>query len=355
MWRASLISLVLWSCDPSVQPLTRRTEQELTAQPAQPRVVWLFDNSGSLNQKADVTCTGSGCATRHQVIRDGLEVLAGGLQLQQQSVIAFPVGGMSLSGQCAVPDAAVDVGSAPISDHYAQLTPGGGTPTAGALQLAAALPEPDGVETFVVLVTDGLPNCNPQNPHEVCTDNSVARQNLCRCQSGASCLGQICAVGCLDDLGVVSASQPFATLDQQLMVITFGADTAGQTSPFSSMSVSLPPLCANDADCRGGGCRPDGTCDSRTFHADTLDDFAKPAARFRDAAQIASRCTWYLSREVATGSLRATVDGNQVSADELTFKGAGRKQRVVFTGAACTALRSSTSVPRFFFLPPAVD
>jgi hypothetical protein len=110
-----------------------------------------------------------------------------------------------------VPDGstAVRVGVAPgsadlIGDALAQAEPGGGTPTAAALERALQyFTEGDGLllegEKYVLLATDGGPNCNYDNACEAdtCTPNLDGAP---QCADGNCCDGA--GEFCVDDSGV---------------------------------------------------------------------------------------------------------------------------------------------------------
>jgi hypothetical protein len=120
---------------------------------------------------------------------------------------------------CAVPDggAAVLVGVAPntaklLSDTLAQAEPGGGTPTAAALERALQyFTEGDGVllegEKYVLLATDGGPNCN----EDITCDADTCTPNLDgapQCAAGNCCEGA--GEFCVDDGAV---TQQIAALE----------------------------------------------------------------------------------------------------------------------------------------------
>ncbi|MBS2031836.1 MAG: VWA domain-containing protein [Deltaproteobacteria bacterium] len=103
------------------------------------------------------------------------------------------------------------------------ISPGGATPTASTLQVAAGAFNNDGFtrERYVVLVTDGLPNCNANIPLTV-----------------ATCGGDLCTEGCFGTGGVpsdsrdcldqdnsVAAVQSLASAGVKTFVIGFGSDT----------------------------------------------------------------------------------------------------------------------------------
>ncbi len=95
----------------------------------------------------------------------------------------------------------------------------GGTPTAGALRFAATLAplrNPSGRTRGVVLVTDGLPNCNPTNQVS-CVNMPLPSSDLCTL--GANCLGQYCAAGYLDQVATVQAVAALRALGVRTAVV----------------------------------------------------------------------------------------------------------------------------------------
>jgi hypothetical protein len=105
-------------------------------------------------------------------------------------------------------------------------TPMGGTPLTAAFQSVRDLSQnidASDRENVVVLVTDGLPNCNPNHPA-----TTLAQ---CRCQL-ASC-GQeqnILKVGCLDDSGSAHELMQLRADGTRTAVVGFGAEVSGSES-----------------------------------------------------------------------------------------------------------------------------
>jgi hypothetical protein len=113
-----------------------------------------------------------------------------------------------------------------VNAEVQRLTPGGGTPTGATLAFLAtqaSLTDPrDFRPDYVVLLTDGLPNCNASNPNDYET-NALA----CRCQSGSGdCSGlEIRRRGCLDADATVAQVEALGRLGVKTIVVGFGADT----------------------------------------------------------------------------------------------------------------------------------
>lgn len=88
-------------------------------------------------------------------------------------------------------------------------TPIGGTPTAAALRTARGFVEgaPEGVQRFVVLATDGAPNCNPEPP-------ILPPACFCTSDDIDTCLDpEVGPFQCLDDTAAVDAVTALSTED----------------------------------------------------------------------------------------------------------------------------------------------
>ncbi|MDX2011739.1 MAG: adventurous gliding motility lipoprotein CglB [Myxococcaceae bacterium] len=113
-----------------------------------------------------------------------------------------------------------------VTAEVQRLTPGGGTPTGATLAFLATqtslTDRRDFRHDYVVLLTDGLPNCNASNPNDYET-NALA----CRCQSGSGdCSGlEIRRRGCLDADATVAQVEALERLGVKTIVVGFGADT----------------------------------------------------------------------------------------------------------------------------------
>ncbi|MER2565131.1 MAG: VWA domain-containing protein [Myxococcaceae bacterium] len=253
-----------------------------------PAVMLLVDISGSMNSPLSFngptcgTCTGATCPptcpTRRSVLIGGL-----GQMLQSQATTAwlglttFPDGantafmpsGCAPATVQAVPLAPVegDAPSAVLAQRQAVLSAvealgsaerpfSGGTPTAPSLRFLASLPaltastRPRGV----ILVTDGLANCNPNNALS-CDSSPRPASNLCTL--GANCIGPYCRAGYLDNADAVLAVRALRTAGVKVAVIGLGADFDAPES------VQVMNALADE----GGAtaCAPGLSCDKRFF------------------------------------------------------------------------------------------
>ncbi|MBX7114737.1 MAG: hypothetical protein K1X64_10465 [Myxococcaceae bacterium] len=212
-----------------------------------PQVHWLIDNSWSMLLPIDVsdprcpvgcgaeTMCPPACLTRKAAfneIFEGLMKAYGGEA--RHAVTVFPSrGGVCEAGAAGdlihasteIDDEAALAASASAAALAVRaLVPQGGTPTSSALdglrqhgRVAASSDR----AALVVLVTDGLPNCNAQNP--VSCDTPA----LCRCTL-ASCGGAFCVTGCLDASTTLTAITDLrAASGADVLVVGLGPDFLG--------------------------------------------------------------------------------------------------------------------------------
>jgi len=359
-----LAVVVLSACSPILTPVVGR--QPLVGSSNPPRIIWLFDQSGSMLLPVDPTsapCAGgcgtpsspcpSTCLTREGVFRAGIDTMAAVIPARvPNTAIRYPLD--SLCGAPGDPDVVVypdktfyqrdNLVASELHDVLAAYIPVGGTPTAKALRYVASLPTTVQTETFVVLVTDGVPNCNANNPYNVCaqpTDPTALA--ACRCTTTSCSMGLLCSLGCLDDLGAVSASRLLGEQGMSLMVIGLGADLQSGIgiSTLGTLEIGLAASCTTSADCNGRTCGADGVCADKLFLAAAPADFEAPARRLARAVQVADRCTWWLPRQVAAADLTVEIGTDVLDPAEWTLKGE-QEQRVVITGAACDRLIAGT-------------
>lgn len=348
----SLCLVGLSACSPLLTPLSERQLQPLTAETRPARVVWLVDRSGSLLTPVDpedsacpancgpTSLCPANCPTRHSQLVAGLGTLANALPATTtHAAVFFPTG-----TQCGAPTQVSEgLTAAQVAAAAATTIPIGGTPTAQALQYVASLPA-RAVETFVVLLTDGVPNCNPSNPNQICTSQTPQAITACQC-TGTNCsTSSMCSLGCLDDLSTVNASHALVAQGLQLLVIGLGADlsTVRSSAPLSALEMALPRTCVTAADCSGGGSCSAGLCSERVFLTERETDYEAPALRLAEAVRRSERCTWWLPREVLAKDLVVSVGGAET--DDWSLTGAGAGQRLVFGTAACAQLLAEPTV-----------
>ncbi len=149
----------------------------------------------------------------------------------------------------------------------------------------------------MVLVTDGLPNCNANNPNNTCTDGSASQTTACRCTTSSCAPGSaLCSKGCVDDLGTSTAVQTLADTGAELMVVGVGEEIANAVGTLSSMKLGLPRTCSTAGDCPGSTCGADGVCSNRLYLGSLASDYQAPANRLDAAPRAPSGWTATYSR-----------------------------------------------------------
>lgn len=256
-----------------------------------PAVMLLVDTSGSMNaplvpsMPECAACSGSTCGptcpTRARVLTAGLSQF-----LQTQPGAAWlglttfpdPVASVNFmpSGCAPATAQAVELAPQPGDSPSAVVTHSqavlasvqalgvsipftGGTPTGPSLRFLATLPALTASTrpTGVILVTDGLANCNPNNALS-CTSSPPPPSDLCTL--GANCVGPYCRAGFSDQEDTLSAVRALRAAGVKVAVIGLGSD-------FSfSASAALMNALADE----GGAtaCAPGVTCATRYFQAD---------------------------------------------------------------------------------------
>jgi hypothetical protein len=216
----------------------------IIARGLKPNLMLLVDQSKSMSDPIVPNCTGPNCATRISELKSAMATFTStagtvarlGLSLFPAAAnvcaapigtrVAFPLPSVGDVGTDAVLQAKADE----INQAIAAIVPLGGTPTAASLQfLGNSVPglsdSADQRANFVLLLTDGLPNCNNVNPNNVCA--SQANASVCACTQAAGCSGSICATGCLDSDGTVAQIQALQAKNIKTIVVGFGSDFAG--------------------------------------------------------------------------------------------------------------------------------
>ena len=213
-----------------------------------PDVLLLVDVSGSMNapliQNGPTcgTCSGATCPatcpTRVSALRGALaSFLQASSSRARLGLTTFPSSQTFTPTGCAPPTSeavAMLTTSTPDSPGALQtqtaavqtavtgigstIAATGGTPTAGALRFAATLAplRAPGRVRGVVLVTDGLPNCNPSNQVS-CMNMPLPPAVLCTL--GANCVGQYCAAGYVDQVATVQAVAALRALGVRTAVV----------------------------------------------------------------------------------------------------------------------------------------
>jgi hypothetical protein len=256
-------------------------------------VMLLVDVSGSMNatMRTIPGCEGcpqmpcaSTCPTRIGLVRDGMSTFLQanataarfGLTTFPTPDTAFSPGGCKGSDRVAVP--LPSGANADTTDALASQTQTvstfiqslgrtvllqGGTPTAASLRFLAGY-QPlatSGRRRAVILVTDGLPNCNPNNTFSCQAPSPAGRCTLNPVPNAMNinnCSGQYCRAGFLDETDTVAAVTALRNAGVRTAVVAIPDTNDAQTlATFNAMAAA------------GGAsaCAPGATCSTQFFEA----------------------------------------------------------------------------------------
>lgn len=376
----ALVALASAGCmtydfEPVVPLAVGQTTQpyHIVAKKKKPNVMLLVDKSGSMDQ-----------AVRPGVSRmSELRTAMNTFLTQSASDARFGLTFYPTDGRCGVPaaadvklpaptatddgnDSVLAANSNTILQRIQAVEPTGGTPTGDSLAFVGSLPDmqaDDGRSDFILLLTDGLPNCNEQNATQVCTCdpnlcggggscNSVcaAQVDACRCTL-ASCSGGNCRIGCLDTDAVVAKTRANKQKNIKTIVVGFGADTAGGDAPAVLNAIAeageFPRACPNgtDAECGNGNtCNTTTSLCSKAFYQAA--DAAELTNVLRDIINNVSGnpCEFELDVQPSKPEYIAViVNGKNLPTGPDTWQLSAGK--VVFPdgGAVCSDIKSSTA------------
>ena len=348
----TLLALVALSCQTyefqQVRPEGIAVEIVKTirsGRPNKPNVMMVVDRSGSMAQPIDATqptgpkridelraATSQFFARSGDSARFGLTFFPARTNQCDATVSVDE----AIAAPSAVDDDVADrAKAAAIAAKIGAVDVGGGTPTAASLsfagQLAALNDLSDGRADVVLLLTDGLPNCNAANANHTCSGSNAA----CRCTLGAlsacqaSSAGSIapCSQGCLDQDNTVATIAGLRQRHITTVVVGFGSDanTGDAAQTLAAMAVA-------------GGFRRScqGSCPAY-FQAST--GAALAAALDEIRGSFGEPCELELTDETFDGArLRVEVSGRVIPSTDFEVHGA----LMTFKGATCTVLHNAT-------------
>ncbi len=180
------------------------------------------DKSGSMNFAPDGTTATSSNPSKWSIAQSVVPNLATQFSNRFRfGVEMFP--GATTTFNCTTGTVVQGVTGTPsdVANVYAAAVAGGGTPTAQSLLLAQNYLQGQGLTTpsYVLLITDGLPNCDLSLDPNTCTATTPG------CQNNSCGLG---AKDCLDDNATVSAAASLYAAGIKVFVVGFDSTlTAG--------------------------------------------------------------------------------------------------------------------------------
>ncbi|MGZ3460260.1 MAG: adventurous gliding motility lipoprotein CglB, partial [Archangium sp.] len=359
------------------------------ARAAKPNLMLLVDTSGSMTEPVDpslpacksgstvcgtdVPCNTSTCPTRWSSLQAAMnDFLTSSGAIARIGLITYP--DLSAGDSCgpssklSVPlppadkdDEATLVANAQAVNNKLQAiknystdssvqTPRGGTPTSLSLNFAGSNPDLQTTTRadFVLLLTDGVPNCNPNNANAYPSPN-------CRCTLGSASLcssSPYDKLGCLDKDGSVTAVQSLKTQEIDTIVIGFGAETGSGDGPdvLNAMAVaggfSIDRPCKVNTDCgTGDTCNTTaGLCNRRFYQAANKDELVTALRQISEKVQTGNPCllTFDPTQRPSSEEL-VVVYLNEVrvspGADTWNLTADGSLE---FTGSTCNRILSSS-------------
>ena len=223
----------------------------------------------------------------------------------------------------------------------------GETPTSQSLQFLGSLPELQTTdrEDIVLLVTDGLPNCNEAYPQPYPSAGCFC--TLSDCSSAPE-------IGCLDKDASVVAVQSLRAKDIKTIVIGFGSDFDSTSEQGRRGVETLNAMaeqggfaharaCAQDSDCgRGDTCDTAAQrCNRRFYSAADWSELASVLQAIAESVRKSPCLVRFADAGSHTQeSLAVSLDGQVLAPGESSWS--LTSQGVLFTGTACQRLAAAT-------------
>jgi len=347
---------VLLSCQghdfEPVEPKTivaKTDTHTITGAPLPPKVMLVVDRSGSMKDDGKWAALQTAFADA----QTGLLTTAKDLAVFGLAVFPDPSADGKKQGTCCdgsanccpgVVNVALGTSPGDTTEDIRNLllnviTPVGGTPTTKTLQNVleefARQPREPNRQRLVMLLTDGLPNCNPafSDPCNGCVGQCVS----CTSTGTSTCTAQpFYGAGCLDDTELTSAVRSLKSQDISTFVIGFG----------TSLATTTATTVLNAAAVAGGLARPDP--DHRFYAATNLMELEGAVAEF---VRVFRPCTFTLDYQPSQGLLEvAWVNGNDPEApEEVWAEGSDwsfdpATKQVTVLGARCAQVQSDQAV-----------
>ena len=347
-----------------VQPLavaqTTQTYQTI-GRSLRPNMALLVDKSGSMNGPVVPGCT-TACVTRWDDLKTAMSSFLSSNGAVARLGLAFfpsPSGGCTTTSNITVQvSQSNDVPSElqatadQIWGAIAGTTPSGGTPTASSVTYVAdnALLADTQRDNFILLLTDGLPNCNPNNPYTYPDAN-------CRCTdlNPSACTNEPKRL-CLDADATVAAITGIRTNKNiRTIVVGFGADTLSGDGPATLQAMAVaggfPRTCpgGTNAECGTGTCdAASKACTPGFYQAANATDLANVLANIAKKISQAP-CDYFLAVTPSNDAfITVLVNGQVVPRGSDTWQylppggDGGTYGEVQLVGALCTQARAAT-------------
>ncbi len=363
--------------------------QVIASKRLKPNVMLLVDKSGSMKEAIDDSdlarsctpeCGAIGkpdcdprCPTRMSDLRLAMSTfLANSGTVARLGATTFPA-----SEGCSVPTninvllpgrTETDEGAEPslqtaaneINQVIARVPPLGGTPTGQALAflgtyagLGVGVPD-DFRQDYVLLLTDGLPNCNDANPNAICgcgSTCSLAQTNACACTSPGCTNGANCSRGCLDQGGAVENVKALRQKGIRTIVVGFGSTLTQGAGPqvLNAMAreggVERQCPGGTDLECGGtvGSCDTTKQCSTAFYQATNAVELAATLRRILEIIVPDNACEFVLKQRPSDDRyVSVLVDEQNLTQGPETYSYDSPSKTVTFLGAMCARITAST-------------
>jgi len=328
-----------------------------------PNLWLLVDSSGSMETNRDA-CTNGTCVTRMAALKTAMATfLSASGHVARMALTFFPA---TSEDQCApansvavsLPDPTPDDVStdATLAAHAAQInaeiskkTGAGGTPTGMSIAYVGSQPglqdAVDGRDDFILLLTDGLPNCNAANTYG-CSDAQ------CRCTIANGCGGDFCRKGCLDQDASAAQIAEQKRKGIRTIILAFGSNTdtgvaADTLDAMASAGGANLRKCRNgtDDECETGGCvAATKLCRRQYFKASNADELADALKAISEGLPDPDVCTITLSDPPTSQQYVAViVNGENIPSGPATWSFTGSAVQFDDASTYCTSLKEQSS------------
>ncbi|MET0406386.1 MAG: adventurous gliding motility lipoprotein CglB [Cystobacter sp.] len=249
------------------------------------------------------------------------------------------------------------------SDEDPTPTPIGGTPSSTSLRFVGSRPELQGDDRadFVLLLTDGTPNCNANYPSPYgspgstcfCTLGSPPGSNQSLCSSNVAR-----TVGCIDTDASVDAVKQLrntdAKKDIRTIVVAFGTEFKSDTGVGTRGAATLNSMaqeggfarkCSKNADC-GAGDSCDlsaGLCARRFYQAENKDELSRALKAIAEQVVAENPCEVRIAPEARPTSTELMVvylNGERLAPGGDTWE--PQEPGIVFKGSTCARIEASS-------------
>jgi hypothetical protein len=333
-----------------------------------PNVMLTVDRSGSMNATIDPRCQGPACATRMSELKQAVATFTAladdRVRLGLTTFPRNPTTEIGAAASC-LPSNAVAVplpaasrvddaqasatnrsAAAQVNTAVQALVPAGGTPTGATLAFLGSRPElasADFRHDFVLLLTDGLPNCNANNPNDFLIDAP-----MCRCQTGGGdCSApDVRRLGCLDADATVQQVAALATGGVKTIVVGFGADTsqgdARDVLERLARAGGVPRACQQSSECGAGDSCTNGQCGRWAFQASNRAELEQVLSTVLSGLTPAACVRDLPERPITPQAVSLIVDGQSVARGPATWRLISNDRQLELAPAFCEAHHGST-------------